>query len=232
MISYGANLDVRGKMDKETKKYPATKGVWCYRSEFGVEEATFESVPFTWEEWLSAVQWTISGKRLEGYKSYEERLEHYYSIKDDLLKPLYYQDGVRLTLPYDEFKALETWIFKYYLSDSVEIPYTGDINAAVEDGFSFKIVYGENCRIVPLGRNSLRAEGAMAAYNKEHAAEQSNRKIEAHGKLENFPDGDWTAKELEAWKFNQPNLRSYVRAKKVLVVGKRGNEKIYRKASE
>ena len=233
MISFGATLDVRGKRDKETKKYPTTKGVWCYKSEFGIEEAIFESVPFTWEEWLSAVKWTIdNGKRLEGYRTFDERIEHYYSIKDELLKPLYYQDGVRLTLSYDEYKELEKWIFNYYLSDSAAIPYTGDINTALEDGFGFKIVYAENCHIVPLGRGSLRADGAMEQYNKEHAAEQSKRKIAAHGKLENFPDGDWTAKELEAWGFNQPNLRRYEKLGKIVVVEKRGNAKVYRKVSE
>lgn len=229
MISFGATLEVRGTLDKITGKYPVTKGVWCYSENINSTQATFCSEQHTWEDWLFRVQAKIASLRLSGYRSFGDRQAHYYEIKDDLMKCLYYQNGARLTLPHDTFTVLEDWMFRCYLSDKTPIPFTGMINA--DNDFQFSYVYGENCRIVPRGRGSLRAPGAMTKHNKEHAAELG----EARGltmtqeKFLHFPDGEWTANELKAFGFNRTNLKSYLDHKLIRKCGKRGNAFLYTK---
>ena len=172
MITFGVGYEVKG----------AANGVFCYRPEYYDNKATFTAEKMTWEQWSEKIIATLDSKR--------------YHI-DDVIMMMYYQDGVYMTLPKTEQKAIKGWIYKGY-RERKPFPYSG----VVPNGnVNFTIDFDRDCEIVK--SESLRHNGNMAINNRVNADELAVARGEARTK--NVADADyekligdeWTTAELK-----------------------------------
>jgi len=170
IISFGVGLEVKG----------AANGVYCYRPEYYNDRATFAAVEMTWERWSEKIIDALDGKQ--------------YRI-DDVIMMMYYQDGVYMTLPFAEQKAIKAWIYKDYKLGE-PFPYSG----VIECRKNFEIDFDRDCRIVK--SKSLRHNGNMAAHNRENATELAaargkiQRNKAALADYKQLVGDAWTTKEL------------------------------------
>jgi Primase C terminal 2 (PriCT-2). len=172
MITFGVGLEVKG----------AANGVYCYRPEYHDNKATFAAVKMTWERWSEKIIDALDGKQ--------------YRI-DDVIMMIYYQDGVYMTLPFAEQKAIKAWIYKDYRLGE-PFPYSG---AVPNNNVNFAIDFDRDCRIVK--SKSLRHNGNMAAHNRENAAELAaargkvRKENAANADYEKLVGDEWTTAQLK-----------------------------------
>jgi|GEM_PF-1335868 hypothetical protein len=171
LISFGVGLEVRG----------AAKCVYCYRPEYYDNKATFAAEEMTWEQW--------SAKMIDA-------LDSKWHNKDDIVMMMYYQNGLYMTLPIEEQKAIKAWIYKDYKLGE-PFPYSGVIECCK----SFEIDFDRDCKIVK--SKSLRHNGNMAAHNRENATELAvargkvRTKTAADADYEKIVGDEWTTAQLK-----------------------------------
>lgn len=142
---------------------------WCYSVEFGSNKAVYWGEFMDWEFWQIKLKSILDSCRTSraSYKELWERLR----------PTLYYQNGRRLTLAGEDYKAICDWVRDYLADDSAPFPLHGEIPAAA---YSFVIDYKTDVEFV--ANRDLKGSTEMAAYNsevnKEKNAEKSRARIE------------------------------------------------------
>jgi len=138
MTTFGVGLEVKG----------AANGVYCYRSAYYDNKATFTAEEMTWKHWSEKMIAALNDRP--------------YNIIDVIMM-MYYQNGVYMTLPKEEQDTIKSWIYNY--REGKIFPYSG----VIECGKNFEIDFDRDCKIVK--SKSLRHNGNMVVHNKENAAE-------------------------------------------------------------
>lgn len=183
LITFGAALDVRGKVS----------GVWCYCLPAPLDDkrATYCGIPMTWERWAQPIMEYLNDRRAElasaKGKTQEQHTELFSCALDAGMMMLFYQNGMYLTLPGEEYKALKKWVYQYLSDGRTPFPYAGDIPGG---DYSFTIDFDKDVEIV----RAYDLKKEMGQYNRQHNNEH-NKEIGRKQTKERFEDlqGDaWT----------------------------------------
>lgn len=173
-----------------TKDYPKTGGkcLYIYEATRKGHKVYFVETDLTWKRYAAHImnEYRIACVTLSGNEI----------IYNALMPSLYYQNGIRITLPADFQSAIKRWVNEVVKGNEVEADFPFKDDTIINGGFDF-IVDLTAADIQPY--RSPEAAAALAAFmyegNREKAAVKHRNDLEAAG----FKSGDRvTTKEFNA----------------------------------
>ena len=198
MITFGASLEVRGK----------ASGVWCYLpAPLDNKHATYQGVTMTWEQWARPIMEYLNNCRAKlNTTQQKQRDEVFRNALNGGMLWLFYQNGLYLTLPGEEYKTLKEWVYQYLIDGRTPFPYSGDIPGT---DYSFTIDFDTDIEIV----RAYDLKKEMPQYNQVHNAahnkEMGRRQTEK--RFEDLQGDAWTTQEILAQGFSRKTLDKFVK---------------------
>ena len=117
-----------------------------------------------------------------------------------VMRLLYYQNGLYLTVPGDVRRAIVKWAYQYLRDGAAPFPFAGDMGS---DNYRFTIDFERDTAL----KENITIHDNMGAYNAAHNAEKAARRT-----AKRFADltGDrWTTAELHAQGFSDRNIKTF-----------------------
>jgi hypothetical protein len=183
MVTFGQNIGVPGSV----------KGLWCYKAELDAVRAVYTGYTMTWELWAVPLLQYLTGQR-------EARPATGLEVIQTVMRLLYYQNGLYLTVPSDVRRAIVKWAYQYLKDGTAPFPFSGDMGS---DNYQFTIDFQRDTSLT----ENVNIHADMGAYNAAHNAEKA-----AHRTLKRFADltGErWTTAELHAQGFSDRNIKTF-----------------------
>jgi len=183
MVTFGQNIGVPGNV----------KGLWCYKAELDAVKAVYTGWPMTWELWAAPILDYLTGQR-------KARAAAALEVIQSVMRLLYYQNGLYLTVPGDIRRAIVKWAYQYLKDGTAPFPFAGDMGS---DSYQFTVDFERDTAL----KENVNIHADMGAYNAAHNAEKAARRT-----AKRFADltGDrWTTAELHAQGFSDRNIKTF-----------------------
>ena len=188
MITFGQALNVEDKASGGR-----VKGLWCYKADMDATRAVYTGYTMTWEWWAASIVGYLQGQR-------EARTDSMTKINQEVMRRLYYQNGLYLTVPGDIRRSIFKWAAQYLKGGAAPFPFVGDMGS---DNYRFTIDFERDTTL----KDNRVIHDDMAQYNREANAEKAARRTK-----QRFADltGDrWTTAELHAQGFTDRNIKTF-----------------------
>ena len=188
MVTFGQALSVEDKASGGR-----VKGLWCYKAELDAVRAVYTGYTMTWELWAVPLLQYLTGQR-------EARTAAALEVIQTVMRLLYYQNGLYLTVPGDIRRAIVKWAYQYLKDGAAPFPFAGDMGS---DSYRFTIDFERDTSL----KENVNIHADMGAYNAAHNAEKAARRT-----AKRFADltGDrWTTAELRAQGFSDRNIKTF-----------------------
>lgn len=188
MVSFGQALSVEDKASGGR-----VKGLWCYKADMDATRAVYTGYTMTWELWAVPLLQYLTGQR-------EARTAATLEVIQTVMRLLYYQNGLYLTVPGDIRRAIVKWAYQYLKDGAAPFPFAGDMGS---DSYQFIIDFQRDTAL----KENVNIHADMGAYNAAHNAEKAARRT-----MKRFADliGDrWTTAELHAQGFTDRNIKTF-----------------------
>ena len=146
-----------------------------------------------WEWWAVPLLQYLTGQR-------EARTAAALEVIQTVMRLLYYQDGLYLTVPGDIRRAIVKWAYQYLKDGTAPFPFAGDMGS---DRYQFTVDFERDTAL----KENVNIHADMGAYNAAHNAEKAARRT-----AKRFADltGDrWTTAELRAQGFTDRNIKTF-----------------------
>lgn len=183
MVTFGQNIGVPGNV----------KGLWCYKAEMDAVKAVYTGYTMTWGLWAVPLLQYLTEQR-------EARAAAALEVMQTVMRLLYYQNGLYLTVPGDMRRAIVKWAYQYLKDGAAPFPFAGDMGS---DNCQFTIDFQRDTAL----KENVNIHADMGAYNAAHNAEKAARRT-----MKRFADltGDrWTTAELHAQGFSDRNIKTF-----------------------
>lgn len=187
MVTFGQNIGVDDKANGGR-----VKGLWCYKAEMDAVRAVYTGYTMIWEWWAAPILDYLTGQRKARTAAAPE-------VKQTVMRLLYYQNGLYLTVPKNMREAIVTWAYQYLKDGAAPFPFAGSMG----DSYRFTIDFQRDTALM----ENINIHADMGAYNAAHNAEKAARRT-----LKRFADltGDrWTTAELHAQGFTDRNIKTF-----------------------
>lgn len=188
MVSFGQALSVEGKASGGR-----VKGLWCYKAELDAVKAVYTGYTMTWDLWTVPLLQYLTAQR-------EARTAAALEINQEVMRLLYYQNGLYLTVPGDIRRVIVKWAYQYLKDGAAPFPFAGDMGS---DSYEFTIDFQRDTAL----KENVNIHADMGAYNATHNVEKAARRT-----AKRFADltGDrWTTAELHAQGFTDRNIKTF-----------------------
>ena len=188
MVSFGQALSVEDKASGGR-----VKGLWCYKAELDATRAVYTGYTMMWEWWAVPLLQYLTEQR-------EARAAATPEVIQTVMRLLYYQDGLYLTVPGDVRRAIVKWAYQYLKDGTAPFPFAGDMGS---DSYQFTVDFKRDTSL----KENVNIHADMSKYNTAHNAEKAARRT-----VKRFADltGDrWTTAELHAQGFSDRNIRTF-----------------------
>lgn len=188
MVTFGQALCVDDK-----RQGGRVKGLWCYKADMDAVRAVYTGYTMTWEWWAASIVDYLQGQR-------EARTDSMTKINQEVMRRLYYQNGLYLTVPGDIRRSIFKWAAQYLKGGAAPFPFAGDMGS---DSYRFTINFERDTAL----KENITIHDDMGAYNAAHNAEKAARRT-----AKRFADltGDrWTTAELHAQGFSDRNIKTF-----------------------
>lgn len=188
MVSFGQNIGVEDKASGGR-----VKGLWCYKADMDATRAVYTGYTMTWELWAVPLLQYLTGQR-------EAKTAAALEIIQTVMRLLYYQNGLYLTVPGDIRRAIVKWAYQYLKDGAAPFPFAGSMES---DSYRFTIDFRRDVTL----KENVNIHADMGAYNAAHNAEKAARRT-----AKRFADltGDrWTTAELHAQGFSDRNIKTF-----------------------
>ncbi|NBI09692.1 hypothetical protein D1641_06635 [Colidextribacter sp. OB.20] len=188
MVSFGQALSVEGKASGGR-----VKGLWCYKAELDATRAVYTGYTMMWEWWAVPLLQYLTEQR-------EARAAATLEVIQTVMRLLYYQNGLYLTVPGDVRRAIVKWAYQYLKDGAAPFPFAGDMGS---DSYQFTVNFERDTSL----KENVNIHADMGAYNAAHNAEKAARRT-----AKRFVDltGDrWTTAELRAQGFTDRNIKTF-----------------------
>ena len=183
MVTFGQNIGVPGNV----------KCLWCYKADLDAVRAVYTGCPMTWELWAAPILDYLTGRR-------EARTASPPEVIQTVMRLLYYQNGLYLTVPGDMRRTIVKWAYQYLKDGAAPFPFAGDMGS---DSYRFTIDFERDTSL----KENVNIHADMGTYNAAHNAEKAARRT-----AKRFADltGDrWTTAELHAQGFTDRNIKTF-----------------------
>lgn len=183
MVTFGQNIGVPGNV----------KGLWCYKADLDAVRAVYTGCPMLWELWAAPILDYLTGQR-------EARTASPPEVIQTVMRLLYYQNGLYLTVPGDVRRAIVKWAYQYLKDGAAPFPFVGNMGS---DSYRFTIDFQRDTAL----KDNRVIHDDMAQYNREANAEKAARRT-----AKRFADltGDrWMTAELHAQGFTDRNIKTF-----------------------
>ena len=183
MVTFGQNIGVPGNV----------KCLWCYKADLDAVRAVYTGCPMTWELWAAPILDYLTGRR-------EARTASPPEVIQTVMRLLYYQNGLYLTVPGNIRRSIFKWAAQYLKGGAAPFPFAGDMGS---DNYRFAIDFERDTTL----KDNRVIHDDMAQYNREANAEKAARRTK-----QRFSDltGDrWTTAELRAQGFSDRNIKTF-----------------------
>ena len=128
MVTFGQNIGVPGNV----------KGLWCYKAELDAARAVYTGCPMTWELWAAPILDYLTGRREAGTAAALEVIQ-------SVMRLLYYQNGLYLTVPGDMRRTIVKWAYQYLKDGAAPFPFAGDMGS---DNCQFTIDFQRDTEMI------------------------------------------------------------------------------------
>ena len=183
MVTFGQNISVPGNV----------KGLWCYKAELDAVRAVYTGCPMTWELWATPILDYLTGQR-------EGRTAAALEIIQTVMRLLYYQNGLYLTVPGDVRRAIVKWAYQYLKDGTTSFPLVGDMGS---DSRRVTINFERDTSL----KENVNIHADMGAYNAAHNAEKAARRTKQ--RFADLTGERWTTAELHAQGFSDRNIKTF-----------------------
>lgn len=183
MVTFGQALTVTGNV----------KGLWCYAADLEATQAVYTGCPMTWELWAAPILVYLKGQR-------EGQTADVPEIMQTVMRCLYYQNGLYLTVPRDMRRVIVKWAYQYLKDGAAPFPFAGNMGS---DSRRVIINFERDTSL----KENVNIHADMGAYNTAHNAEKAARRT-----VKRFADlkGErWTTAELHAQGFSDRNIKTF-----------------------
>ena len=188
MVTFGQNIGVEDKASGGR-----VKGLWCYTADLGDTEAVYTGCPMIWELWAAPILDYLTGQR-------EDRTAAALEIIQTIMRLLYYQNGLYLTVPGDVRRAIVKWAYQYLKDGTTSFPFVGDMGS---DSRRVTINFERDTSL----KENVNIHADMGAYNAAHNAEKAARRTAK--RFEALTGERWTTAELHAQGFSDRNIKTF-----------------------
>ena len=188
MVTFGQNISVEDKASGGR-----VKGLWCYKAELDAARAVYTGYTMTWELWAVPILQYLTRRREPGTAAALEVIQ-------TVMRLLYYQNGLYLTVPGDMRRTIVKWAYQYLKDGAASFPFAGSMGS---DRYQFTIDFQRDTSLT----ENVNIHADMGAYNAAHNAEKAARRT-----AKRFADltGDrWTTAELHAQGFSDRNIKTF-----------------------
>lgn len=188
MVTFGQNINVEDKASGGR-----VKGLWCYKADMDAVKAVYTGFPMSWELWAVPLLHYLKGQREAGTANLPEVIQ-------TVMRLLYYQNGLYLTVPGDVRQAIVKWAYQYLKDGAAPFPFAGSMGSG---SYKFTIDFQRDTAL----KENVNIHADMGAYNAAHNAEKAARRT-----AKRFADltGDkWTTAELHAQGFTDRNIKTF-----------------------
>ena len=130
----------------------------------------------------------------------EARTDSMTKINQEVMRRLYYQNGLYLTVPGDIRRSIFKWAAQYLKGGAAPFPFAGNMGS---DSYQFTVNFERDTSL----KENVNIHADMGAYNAAHNAEKAARRT-----AKRFADltGDrWTTAELRAQGFSDRNIKTF-----------------------
>ena len=182
MVTFGQNIGVPGTV----------KGLWCYTADLGDTEAVYTGYTMTWEWWAAPILDYLTGQRKARTAATSE-------VNQTVMRLLYYQNGLYLTVPGDVRRAIVKWAYQYLRDGAAPFPFAGDMG----DNYQFTINFERDAALI----ENINIHADMGAYNAAHNVGKAARRTKP--RVEDLTGERWTTAELHAQGFTDRNIKTF-----------------------
>ena len=183
MVTFGQALTVAGNVN----------GLWCYKANMDATKAVYTGCPMTWEQWAAPIADYLKGQR-------EARTAAASEIIQTVMRYLYYQNGLYLTVPGDMRRVIVKWAYQYLRDGAAPFPYTGSMGS---DSRRFTIDFERDTSL----KENVSIHDDMGAYNAANNAEKAARRTKK--RFADLTGERWTTAELHAQGFTDRNIKTF-----------------------
>lgn len=183
MVTFGQALSVAGNVN----------GLWCYKADMDATRAVYTGCPMTWEWWAASIVDYLRGQR-------EARTDSAAKLEKEIMRRLYHQNGMYLTVPADMRGDIRKWAYQYLRDGAAPFPYTGDMGSG---NHSFTIDFERDTSL----KENITIHDDMAGYNAAHNAEKAARRTAK--RFDDLTGDRWTTAELHAQGFTDRNIKTF-----------------------
>ena len=121
-------------------------------------------------------------------------------INQEVMRRLYYQNGLYLTVPGDMRRSIFKWAAQYLKGGDTSFPFAGDMGS---DNYRFTIDFERDTSL----KANVTIRDDMGAYNAAHNAEKAARRTAK--RFEDLTGERWTTAELHAQGFTDRNIKTF-----------------------
>ena len=146
-----------------------------------------------WELWAAPILDYLTERR-------ETRAAATLEVIQTVMRLLYYQDGLYLTVPGDIRRAIVKWAYQYLKDGAAPFPFAGSMGS---DSYQFTVDFKRDTFL----KENVNIHADMGTYNAAHNTEKASRRT-----AKRFADltGDrWTTAELRAQGFSDRNIKTF-----------------------
>ena len=188
MVTFGQNIGVEDKASGGR-----VKGLWCYTADMDAVKAVYTGCPMTWERWAAPIVGYLQGQR-------DARTAAALEVMQTIMRLLYYQNGLYLTVPGDVRRAIVKWAYQYLKDGAAPFPFAGDMGS---DSRRVTINFERDTSL----KDNRVIHDNMAEYNREANAEKAARRTKQ--RFEDLTGARWTTAELHAQGFTDRNIKTF-----------------------
>ena len=188
MVTFGQALSVEDKASGGR-----VKGLWCYHAELDATQAVYTGYTMAWETWSRPLMEYLTGQR-------EARTDSANKINQEVLRRLYYQNGLYLTVPGDIRRSIVKWAGQYLKDGTAPFPFAGDMGS---DSYRFTIDFDRDTML----KDNITIHDDMGAYNAAANAEKAARRTAK--RFAGLTGDRWTTAQLHAQGFTDRNIKTF-----------------------
>ena len=185
MVTFGQNIGVEDKASGGR-----VKGLWCYAADMDAVRAIYTGYAM-W--WAASIVGYLQGQR-------EARTDSMTKINQEVMRRLYYQNGLYLTVPGDIRRSIFKWAAQYLKDGATPFPFAGDMGS---DNYRFTIDFERDTSL----KTNVTIHDDMGAYNAAHNAEKAARRTAK--RFADLTGERWTTAELHAQGFSDRNIKTF-----------------------
>ena len=156
-------------------------------------KAVYTGYTMTWELWAVPLLQYLTEQR-------EARAAAALEINQEVMRLLYYQNGLYLTVPGDIRRAIVKWAYQYLKDGAAPFPFAGSMGS---DSYQFTVDFERDTFL----KENVNIHADMSTYNAAHNAEKAARRTSK--RFAGLTGDRWTTAELHAQGFTDRNIKTF-----------------------